>query len=201
MSSAEFMLGKMFEGFEKIDVQNDTSTYLLCADTCKQIFNLLYSSVTKMRSRLNMIGKVYDSFAFKFVPVAIKLAMMNIPNLMPDYFIAWTQNNHFDNSINSMKAKAFLFINSILQSKKEKIVENVLIPSFTELVQASVRNLEFIVSEKYQHIQKMNPDCHEYPDNNYENLIYQVILFLSRVLIREPFINQFGQFAYKYNII
>lgn len=197
ITSAEFMLAKMIEGFEKIDIQSDSNTYLLCVDTCKQIFNLLYSAVIKMRSRLNMINKVYEAFAFKFVPIAIRLAMMTIPNIMPVYFIAWTENKQFDNSINSMKSKAFLFINSILQSKKEKIVEPNLIPAYTELVEASVRNLEFIVGEKFEHIQRMNVNCNQYPDNNYENVIYQVILFLSRLLIREPFINQFGQFAYK----
>jgi hypothetical protein len=197
MSSVEFMFNKMLEGFKTIDIQNNLSTYLLCVDICKHNFTLLYSAVTKMRSRLNMIGKVYESIAFRFVPIAIQLAMMTIPNVMPVYFIAWQGDSSFDISINSMKSKALLFLNSILQSKKEKITENQLVPLYTELVQASVRNLEFVVSEKYHYIQNMDKDGDQYPDYNYENVIYQIILFLSRILIREPFINDFGQFAYK----
>jgi hypothetical protein len=197
MSSSEFMLAKMIEGFKTVDIQNNLTTYLLCVDTCKHVFTLLYSAVTKMRSRLNMIAKIYEPLAFRFIPTAIQLAMMTIPDVMPVYFIAWQGNSAFDISINSMKSKAFLFINSILQSKKEKITENALVPLYTELVQASVRNLEYVVSEKFEYIQLMNKDGDQYPDYNYENVIYQIILFLSRILIREPFINEFGQFGYK----
>jgi hypothetical protein len=197
MSSAQFMLGKMMEGFKTIDIQVDLATYLLCVDTTKHIFGLLYIAVTKMRSRLNMMTKVYDSFAFQFVPIAIQITTMTIPNIMPVYFIAWQGNASFDMSINSMKAKALHFINSILQSKKDKQTENELIPLYTELIQSSVRNLEYMVTEKFNYIQNMSRDSIDYPDNNYESIIYQILLFLSRVLVRQPFINEFGQFAYK----
>jgi hypothetical protein len=198
MISAELMLGKMMEGFKTIDIQNNFSMYILCVDTCKHIFALLFCAVTKMRNKLNMIMKVYEALAFRFVPVAIHIVMMTIPNVMPVYFIAWQGDKALDNSINSMKSKAFLFINSILQSKKEKIADGQLVPLYTELVQASVRNLEYVVSEKFEYLQKMDKEDDTCPDNNYEDIIYQIILFLSKILIREPFINEFGQFAYKY---
>lgn len=196
MTSVEFMFLKMVEGLKAIDIKTDLTNYLLCIDICKQLFVLLHSSVIKLRSRLNMMSKLYEPLAMKFIPFAINFAMMTVPEVMPVYFIAWQGNNAFDTSVNSMKAKAFLFINSILQSKKEKIIENVLLPLYTELVQSSVTNLEYVVAEKFEYIQNMGKD-HLIPDYNYETLIYQVILFLSRVLIREPFINQFGQIAYK----
>jgi hypothetical protein len=197
MASCEFMLGKMMEGFKSIDIQVDHVNYLLCVDTTKQIFALLYIAVTKMRSRLNMIAKVYDALAFRFIPIAIQITMMTIPNLMPVYFIAWQGDSTFDSSVNMMKTKALHFINSILQSKKDKNTENELVPLYTELIQSSVRNLEYVVSEKFDYIQRMGKDSLECPDNNYENIIYQIILLLSRILIRQPFINEFGQFAYK----
>jgi hypothetical protein len=125
---------------------------------------------------------------------------MTVPNVQPVYFIAWEKNSHFDNTINGMKAKAFQFINSLLQ-KKEKVIDNGLVEGYTGLIRACLQNLEFVVSQKFSYLQEMDKESLDFPDYNYENLLYQVLLFLSRILIREPFVDNFKAHDRKYIFI
>jgi hypothetical protein len=160
------------------------------------IFNLLHNSVMKIRSRLNMLNKLIHIYNVKFVETAIKFASMTIPNVQPVYFIAWENNSEFDNSMNSMKAKAFQFLNSLMQ-KKEKLIDASFVDSYTVLVQSCISNLQFVITDKFSYIQEMDKESNNYPDYNYENLIYQILLFLSKILIREPFVETFRTYDKK----
>jgi hypothetical protein len=144
----------------------------------------------KVRSRLNVFNKVSQLYNTKFLNTAITFASMTIPNVQPVYFIAWEGNSEYDNSMNSMKAKAFQFINSLTQ-KKEKVIDVAFVDSYTNLTRTCIENLQYVITNKFAYIQEMDKESNNFPDYNYENLIYQVLLFLSRVLIREPFIDTF----------
>jgi hypothetical protein len=121
---------------------------------------------------------------------------MTIPNVQPVYFIAWTNNSEYDNSMNSMKSKAFQFFNSLLQ-KKDKVIDTSFVEGYTELIKSCLQNLQFVITEKFSYLQEMDKESTTFPDYNYENLIYQVLLFLSKSLIREPFIDTFRSFDKK----
>lgn len=142
-----------------------------------------------------MIHNVISLYDSKFIPIAVQFAMMTIPNVLPVYFIAWEGNSDFDNSINGMKAKAFQFINSIVQNYKGKMADDMLVKTYTNLIQTSIQNLDFVVTQKYGYLKEMSKDSITYPDYNYENLLYQVLLFLARILVKDPFMDSFASFA------
>jgi hypothetical protein len=143
-----------------------------------------------------MFNKVSHLFYSKFLDTAFKFASMTIPNVQPVYFIAWTNNSEYDNSMNSMKSKAFQFFNSLLQ-KKDKVIDTSFVEGYTELIKSCLQNLQFVITEKFSYLQEMDKESTTFPDYNYENLIYQVLLFLSKSLIREPFIDTFRSFDKK----
>lgn len=129
----------------------------------------------------------------KFIHVSGQLIMMHIPNVLPVNFIAWQGDKQFDNAINSMKAKAFQFLNSVMQNNKHKLDDN-MIKTLSSLIQACVQNLEYVVNEKFSYLQEINKESTNFPDYNYENLIHQILLFLTRTLGRDPFLDQFSTY-------
>jgi hypothetical protein len=167
-------------------------------DILKLLFNFLYTAVIKTRNRLGIFSNVFSQFE-KFINITVQLILINVPNYMTEnYSIAWSGESQFDNSINSMKVKAFQYLNSLVSNYKSKINDENLIKTYTDLISASIRNLEFVVTNKFKYIQEMSKDSISFPDYNYENLLHQIMIFLDKVLIREPFISQFNSLAKQY---
>lgn len=144
-----------------------------------------------------MLQKFLGNIVPTFIPLSVDLITLTLPSIWPNYFIVWSGDAVLDNSLNSLKAKAVAFINSILQSFKEKINNEELINSLIPLVTKSIENLEFVVNNRFEYLQNMNKESSEFPDYNYENLIYQIMLFLGRFLSRDPLINYFSPYIKK----
>jgi hypothetical protein len=96
-----------------------------------------------------------------------------------------------------MKAKALQLISFIIQNEGNIIKNNFVIENLSKVVNISISSLNFIVTEKMDYISNMSKDNKNYPDNNYDSLMFQIMLFLSRFLAREPIITQFTGFVKK----
>ena len=94
-----------------------------------------------------------------------------------------------------MKAKAFQVLSYVIQAESTVIKNEMMIQPLSKLVNLSVSSLNFIVNEKMKYISEMSKNSKEFPDNNYETLIFQMMLFLSRFLSREPIISQFSTYV------
>ena len=196
MGGVEYMLNNIITiGFKSVDIPNNIKLFLSFVDICKNIFNFLHSSVLKMRNRLSIITQVLDSYNQKFITIAADLVTMTIPGILHPQFIAFNGDSEFDNSINIMKAKVFQFINSIVSNYKTKLEEQYLTKIYSNLIQVTIENLNFVVLNKFNYLQEMTKDSTTFPDYNYENLIYQMILFLSKILVKEPFVENFSSFS------
>jgi hypothetical protein len=100
--------------------------------------------------------------------------------------------------LNSMKSKAFQMVSYIVQLEGVTMLNNMLIESCSKLVTFSISSLNSIINEKLEYISNMSRGHKKYPDYNYEILIFQIMLFLSRFLAREPIVTQFSGFVKKY---
>ena len=89
-----------------------------------------------------------------------------------------------------MKAKSFQFISFLLQNEGG-VISNLLLEHLTAIIPQSISGLSMFVSEKLDYLSQMNKDSAEFPDSNFDILLFQIMLFLSRVLVRDPVMTQF----------
>jgi len=90
-----------------------------------------------------------------------------------------------------MKAKCFQFVNSILLYYKKTINNNELVKVCSNIVEPAIKNLIYVKEEKFNYLSNMDRDG-EVSDNNYEFLIYEILLFFFRYITKDPIINNFS---------
>ena len=96
-----------------------------------------------------------------------------------------------------MKAKAFQLISYIVQTEGNIIKNQFIIDYLSKIVNLAISSLNTVVNEKLSYLGEMNKNSNEYPDNSYDILLFQIMLFLSRFLAREPIVTQFTGFVKK----
>jgi hypothetical protein len=151
--------------------------------------DFLFLCVLKLK-KMEILGNCKDIFINKFVPFSIELVVYN------STFIAFTGNNDYDSMVNSMKAKSFQFISLLLQNEGV-VISNLFLENLTKIIIPSITGLSVFVTEKLEYISQMHKDSKECPDNSYDILLFQIMLFLSRVLVRDPVMNQFTHLVKK----
>lgn len=145
----------------------------------------MHNAVIKVKNRLLLFPKFEKMFE-TFIGVTIHFITFNIEQ--NSFIVSWTENKVIDEQVNLMKIKAFFFLNALFKEFKSLNEENIkLVMNFINL---NIQNLEFIVSNKYDYIKHLGQDSAGYPDNNYESLIYQILYFLSKVLVKEPYFKE-----------
>lgn len=195
LSMGEYMLSNILSLFSKLESIQNVTVFLSYVDICKLVFQFLYSTVVKMRSRLNILQNVLEIFNQKFVATASQLVMMTIPGLLEPHYVAFKGDSEFDNSINVMKSKVLQFLNVLIGQQKGKIEDPNLVKVYSTLIQSTIENLDFLVSNKFSYIKEMSKDSTTYPDYGYEHFIYQMILFLGRIIIKSPFMESFNEYS------
>lgn len=151
--------------------------------------DFLFLCVLKLK-RMEILENCKEIFINKFVPFTIELVIYD------NTFIAFTGNNEYDSSINSMKAKSFQFISFLLQNEGA-LISNIFLEHLTKIILPAISGLSLFVNERLDYLSQMNKDSKEYPDSNYDILLFQMMLFLSRVLVRDPVMTQFTQLVKK----
>jgi hypothetical protein len=85
MGMAEFMLTNVLLSMKSIEINQDINKlkiFLSYVDIAKLLFNFLFITVVKLRSRMSIINNVIELFNSKFVSLASNLIMMTIPDLL-----------------------------------------------------------------------------------------------------------------------
>lgn len=118
-------------------------------------------------------------------------------NMTEFNLILFTGDKEVDSSLNSMKSKSFQLLSFLIQNEGSVIKNQFVIENLSKLVRLSISSLNAIVNEKMEYLSNMNKNNNEYPDNNYDILLFQILLFLSRFLGREPIVTQFTGFVKK----
>lgn len=130
----------------------------------------------------------------KFVGIAIQMTISTIPEVSPEYFIIFTQKGEFDSIMNLMKGKCLQFVNSILIYFKKNIGSSKLIQICDLFLEPAIKNLTYVIEQKYHIINKMEKDG-EVSDNNYEFFLYEIFLFFIRYITKDPVVNNFVKYV------
>jgi hypothetical protein len=138
---------------------------------------------------MDMLETVITVYVNKFLVFSIDA--LTCSNTSQFNYIIFTENMQIDNSLNSMKAKALQFISFIIQNESNSLKNNFVIENLTKLVNICISSLNCVLLEKMNYISNMSKDSKDYPDNNYQNLIFQTLVFLSKFLTKEPIVTQF----------
>jgi hypothetical protein len=89
-----------------------------------------------------------------------------------------------------MKGKAFMWISMLIQyDGNDEIFHPKLIEKSISLFSVISEGLKYLVKNHLEYLSKMNNLDNEYSDNEYNSIIFQANLFLSRILIREPMVS------------
>lgn len=105
-------------------------------------------------------------------------------------FISFTGNKDIDISINAMKSRAFMWVSMLIQyDGNDEINNTVLIEKSIYLFKLITDTFKYLIKNKMDYLAKMCGISNEFTDNEYNNIIFQCNLFLSRILIREPLVS------------
>jgi hypothetical protein len=148
--------------------------------------------------KLEKLDGALNLYSNKFLKYAVDLIQKPHQGVWEEFFIVWTGNKDFDNILNGMKSKSFQFISYLIQCEGQIIKTNIIIETVTQLVQSCTLNLNYVVQNKFEYLNNLEPGNitnNEFPDYNYDSLLFQIFLFLSRFLSREPIITHFTTFV------
>ena len=90
-----------------------------------------------------------------------------------------------------MKGKCFQFINSVLLYYKKGIYNESVINLCYTIVEPAIKNLTYIKEQKFNYLVNMEKDG-DVSDNNYEFLMYEILLFFERFITNKPVVDIFS---------
>lgn len=175
---------KTFRGL--VSSVTNVELLLVLYDTMRGIFDYLFLSLLKMK-KLHRIESILKIYIAKFIPFAIEIIQTGTTGNI----ISFTGIKEVDNTVNTMKSKAFQFVSFVVQNEGVTIKDDITREAGFKLIDITIASLENLVNERIPYLTQMSSDSQEYPDFSYETLMFQMILLQSRFLSREPFIEKF----------
>lgn len=153
-----------------------------------------------MKRKLKIDLAILNVFNKKFIPYVIKIITFEQFLNLNVGKICWSTNTELDNCVNAMKANAINYVFLSLSCFKKGEFNHDLTNEFNVLINYGIQLFEFIIYNKFEYLKSMGSDSKEFPDNNYEKLLYNYLTFFSRILYIEPFQTAFTSFIFKYFI-
>ena len=166
----------------------------------KGVCENFYTIIMKLKSHDNRI-EICNLFFQKYNTILYELLTFKLPNEKKNninQIINFSPNKKLCEKINNLKAKALQVYTTIIQISsniEKEITIKELIQVCINLIQLIVSSLEDLLkdSNKLNHIIN-NSSIGYYLNNPFEILLYHMLSFLSRALIREPIKTQFIPF-------
>jgi hypothetical protein len=153
----------------------------------KNFFEILFLVSMKLKKLDKLHSETKDTFINCYIDFAINTILYESQNRS---FISFTNNKKIDCSVNAMKGKAFMWISMLIQyDGNDEIFHPKLIEKSISLFTVISEGLKYLVKNHLDYLSKMNNVESEFSDNEYNSIIFQANLFLSRILIREPMVS------------
>ena len=186
-----------------------------------EILNILMQDLFKNLNNISTIEaidnvkycEIISSIAKKYGKLILELIKIQIPlgqksknifiNQNPIISFTLLEDEKLHSSINTMKSNCFQFLSFTIgklsiKSKKGKFTsftlkDQYLIELLAELTKLVISSLQDILSnkEKFLTIKRSKEGIFS-SDNNHNNLLYHIFLYLSRCLTRNPIIKEFS---------
>lgn len=186
----DFMMKYITDLLNSITSINSTTELdFICRvfDLKKNFFEILFLVSMKLKKLEKLHSEIKDTFINCYLDFAINTIQYESQNRS---FISFTNNKKIDCAVNSMKGKAFMWISMLIQyDGNDEIFHPKLIEKSISLFSIISEGLKYLVKNHLDYLSKMNNLDNDYTDNEYNSVIFQANLFLSRILIREPMVS------------
>jgi hypothetical protein len=159
----------------------------------RSILDYLFLSLLKLK-KLNSLDNIFSLYVGKYLPFTIET--ISYSNQQEGNLILFTGDKEVDTQLNTMKAKAFQLVSYIVQAEGATIKNQLIVDNCSKVVNLAISSLNFVVSDKLSYLSEMGKDT-QFPDHGYDALLFQIMLFLSRFLVRDPVLTQFTGFVKK----
>jgi hypothetical protein len=179
----------------------------------KLLFDGFYSNLTKTRSFYNATKrkeiaskffKEYGSYSFELIQIMPLFDEETAKKYgKPNPIIVFNIDEDKYSEMNHMKSKAIQFLSFITQvstleeknmeEEKDFINDKELVELINKIIVLIVKTFEDILNnkEKYFFLRKYKEDMKE-EDDSYNILLFQICVFLTRCLVREPIKTEFS---------
>lgn len=186
----DFMMKYITDLLNSITSINSTTELdFICRvfDLKKNFFEILFLVSMKLKKLDKLHSEIKETFINCYIDFAISTIQYESQNRS---FISFTNNKKIDCAVNSMKGKAFMWISMLIQyDGNDEIFHPKLIEKSISLFSIISEGLKYLVKNHLDYLSKMNNLDNDYSDNEYNSVIFQANLFLSRILIREPMVS------------
>ena len=158
------------------------------------------SKLEKKKQILLMLFEKYGNYSYELISLSVNNVSQAQENI-----VYYTTNGTLNGKVNSMKAKAIQFITRIIEGSKEEINNNSLVLMTSNLIKMilasmnfAVKNQKLVAFNQEIDLNNIKGDSSEGIQNEYSLLIYSLLTFLSRALIREPIKKDFTSLIKKF---
>ena len=166
----------------------------------RYLYEVLNALVKKIKSYIGH-EQIVPVFFQKYGQYSFELITLSINNLTSDgNIIYYTQDSTMNGKVNAMKSKAFQFLTRIIEIYKEEITNQDLVQLSSKMVQLVINSIDYAI--KNNKLSLLNQEINFKADSSirdrigkeeddYNNFVFSMLAFLTRVLIREPFKTEF----------
>ena len=181
--------------FTAIQNEGDIEVFIKLINMKKQFFESLFLLTIKLKK-----NEVWDlSISEDFINTYLDQALSTILFMSNDAsFISFTEQPHIDSSINLMKSKALMWLSLMIQNEGAEIKNNTVYEKCFKLFTIIAQGFKFLIEHKMAYLGNMSKDEKDYPDNEYNTIIFQSNLFISRLLVREPVVSNMNKHIKEY---
>ena len=168
-------------------------------DLFSEIYDFMYFIIIKIKQiDENNFEKKIELLFSKYGNYVYEIISTNKNNDSHNSIIYLNLNNNISEKMNILKTKNFQFLSAVIQYLGEIIKENNLINMTSSIIKLVINSLENLIEEYNLLLNEIKSD-----NDHLNNIIYNMIIFLTRSLIREPIKSNFEPLVFKFllNII
>lgn len=157
-----------------------------------------------------MLDKFINYYSDTFIPLSIQILNLNFnfneytsqnsndnSSMEYGFKISWTGQESFDNSINAMKSRCLVFLNYFIELHKSTDFSIDILRLFSGLVEPFKHALSDVINTKYNLLSGFDQVIAQMIENNYQKLIYEILVFLAQFLSKQIVVNEFKPYINK----
>lgn len=170
--------------------QNELDFFIKILTLKRSLFEIIFMLCMKLKRNNKFSDHVKEEFIDKYLEYAIECSQFEFDK-NEIKFLHISENSNFDKVVNAMKGKSLMWISMLIQYDGSETISNYrLINCAMRLFEYITNGFKYIIRNNLDYLSRINSNLKdETKDNEYNTLVFQACLFLSRVLIREPLVS------------
>ena len=175
-----------------IAIQNegDINLFIKLINLKKQFFECLFMLSIKLKKYEIWDLSISEDFINIYLEQAIAAVLFQSQGTC---FISFTEQPIVDSSINLMKSKAMTWLSLMIQYEGVEIKNKAIYEKCFKLFTIIGQGFKFLIDNKMTYLGNMGKNEKDFPDNDYNTIIFQSNLFISRLLVREPIVSNMNK--------